>query len=175
MTYKYCKLVSWSSCGTSFPERFASPRSLFKIVTWNTLLISSCESWLIRETIHVGRPNLHSYNTFFFITCNMKPCARSHKDGIPTLQDIVGIDQTHLEGIQGITCLGHTRKLWTLTLIYVNCIYFYCYYWSKSLTKNPLLGKLIRKKSAGSNSNENSSKRPADFTTTVSVSACYCW
>lgn len=41
MTYKYCKFKSWPSWGTSWPERFALPRSLSEHKTKALKSISS--------------------------------------------------------------------------------------------------------------------------------------
>lgn len=47
---------------------------------------------------------LHSDNTVIIVTCNMEPCTRINKSGIPTLQDIVSIFQALPQAVKSITC-----------------------------------------------------------------------
>lgn len=101
-TYKYCKFESWPSCETSWPERFAFPRSLWQNmrIILSQLMQQEC---LIDGQNHIS--NLHSRHTIVTVARNMKPSAGIYKGGIPTLKNIVGISHTCLQCIQGITCL----------------------------------------------------------------------
>jgi hypothetical protein len=85
ITYKYCKFLSWPSCGTKVPDNAAFPRSLKNAhkVQYEILLRCIC---IVRKKVH-----LHSDNTVVVVAGNMKPSARIDQSWIPTLQHIIGI------------------------------------------------------------------------------------
>lgn len=54
---------------------------------------------------------LHSYDAIVIVACDMKPCARVDKGRIPTLQDIIRINQVGPQAMQCITCLKASKLI----------------------------------------------------------------
>ena len=102
-TYKCCKFVSWPSCGTSSPERFAFPRSLGKHVNKYQNTGRKCRKLKDKNQMS----NSHFGHTTFIVAANMWPCAGIAfcRIPFPVLKNIVRIIQVGLQCIQSITCL----------------------------------------------------------------------
>ena len=55
--------------------------------------------------------HLHSNDTIVIVACDVEPRTRVYKSGIPTLQNVIGIEQVGPQAVQGITCFEfHTEQ-----------------------------------------------------------------